>query len=131
MKSMSLSAYLWGIRLFTLFALFACLGIVLALDPEETGNVGVGLFFISLFALLTGTLTLLVTWSYRKALSDAGAAHHLSSAFRQALLLSLFILGIVFFQYMRILTWWDALLLFAAVLLLEFSLRRLLRQATE
>lgn len=126
MKSMSLSAYLWGIRLFTLFALFAYLGVVIALDPAETGGIGRGLFFFSLFALLTGILTLFVTWTYRKALGDTGAAHHLGSAFRQAFLLSSYALGIVFFQYAGILTWWDALLLLAAVLLIEFSLRRFL-----
>lgn len=126
MNSMSLSAYLWGIRLFTLFAFFASLGVVIALDPEEAGGVGRGLFFVSLFALLTGILTLFVTWTYRKALGDMSAAHHLGSAFRQAFLLSLYALGIVFFQYAGILVWWDALLLLAAVLLIEFSLRRFL-----
>lgn len=128
---MSLSAYLWGIRLFTLFAFFACLGVVIVIDPAETGGVGRGLFFISLFALLTGMLTLFVTWTYRKALGDAGAAHHLGVAFRQAFLLASYALGIVFFQYAGILTWWDALLLLAAVLLVEFSLRRLLGRKAE
>lgn len=124
---MSLSTYLWGIRLFTLFAFSAWLGVVILLDPRATGSMGVGLFFISLFTLLTGSLTLFITWIYRKALGDAGAAHHLSKAFRQAFLLALYALSIVFFQYGRILTWWDALLLFAAALLIEFSLRRFSR----
>lgn len=128
---MSLSAYLWGIRLFTLFALFAWLGVVIALDPEETGTVGLGLFFISLLALLTGFLTLGVTWAYRKAMGEAGAAHHLGGAFRQAFLLALCAAGIVFFQYAQILVWWDALLLLAAVLLVEFSSRRFLERADE
>lgn len=120
---MSLSTYLWGIRLFTLFAFSAWLGVVVMLDPRGTGSMVVGLFFISLFALLTGFLTLFVTWIYQKALGNAGAAHHLSGAFRQALLLALYALGIVFFQYGQILTWWDALLLLAAILLVEFSSR--------
>ncbi|MEK9151525.1 MAG: hypothetical protein AAB547_02745 [Patescibacteria group bacterium] len=125
---MSLTSYLWGIRLFTLFALSAWLGVIILIDPEETGGMGIGLFAISFFALLTGCLTLFVTWAYRKALGEAGAAHHLSGAFRQALLLSLYGLGIVFLQYARILTWWDALLFLAAILLIEFSFRRLLGQ---
>lgn len=128
---MLLSTYLWGIRLFTLFAFSAWLGVVALLDPEATGNMGVGLFFISLFALLTGVLTLFVMWIYRRALGDAGAAHHLSGAFRQAFLLALYALGIVFFQYGRILTWWDALLLLAAILLIEFSLRKLFQSKNE
>lgn len=122
---MSLSTYLWGIRLFTLFAFFAWLGVVVMLDPRDTGSMGAGLFFISLLAFLTGLLTLFVTWIYRKALGNVGAAHHLSGSFRQALLLALYASGIVFFQYARILTWWDALLLLAAILLVEFSFRNL------
>lgn len=121
---MSLSAYLWGIRLFTLLSFLAFLGVVIALDPEVAGGLGKGLFFISLFAFLTGILTLLVTWIYRKGLGDVGAAHNLGGAFRQAFLLALFALGIIFFRYAGILVWWDALLLLAAVLLAEFSLRR-------
>ncbi|OGI16206.1 MAG: hypothetical protein A3E38_02570 [Candidatus Moranbacteria bacterium RIFCSPHIGHO2_12_FULL_54_9] len=123
---MSLSAYLWGIRLFTLFALSAWLGVVILLDPDETGGMGRGLFFISLFAWLIGLFTLGMTWIYRKALGAAGAAHHLSGSFRQAFLLAVYATGLVFFQYARILLWWDALLLFAFVLLIEFSIRRLL-----
>ena len=122
---MSLSAYLWGIRLFTLLAFLAFLGVVIALDPEKVG--GRELFFVSLLALLSGILTLLVTGAYRRVLGDFGAVHHLAGAFRQALLLSVYAVGIVFFQYAKILTWWDALLLLAMVLLIEFSFRRFLQ----
>lgn len=121
---MSLRSYLWGIRLFTLLSFLAWLGIIIAVDPSAAGRVGMILFFVSLFALLLGCMTLLVTWIYRKALDDTSAAHHLGIAFRQAFLLAAFVLGIVFFQMEGILTWWDSLLLFAATLLLEFSLRQ-------
>lgn len=124
-ETMSLFAYLWGIRLFTLFALAAWIGVVMALDPDEAGSVGTVLFFISLFVLLIGVLTLGVTGMYRRALGDTGAAHHLGSAFRQAFLLACLGIGIVYFRYAGVLAWWSAAFLFAAVLLLELSLRRL------
>lgn len=120
---MSLSAYLWGIRLFTLLALCAWLGIVVAVDPGQGGRTGISLFFVSFFAMCLGFLTLGVTWAYRKALGETSAAHHLGSAFRQAFLLALYAAGISFFQFEKILTWWDSLLLLAAVLLAEFSFR--------
>lgn len=123
---MSLSAYLWGIRLFTLFAFFAFLGVVFGIDPEDTGKTGRALFFVSLSAWLIGGWTLFVTWTYRKVLGDESTAHHLGSAFRQAFLLAVYAVGIVFFQYAKILTWWDALLWLALVLLIEFSWRRFL-----
>lgn len=120
---MSFSVYLWGIRLFTFFALIAFLGVVIAIDPDTTAGVGRGLFFVSLLAVLVGISTLSVTWAYRRAFGDNRAVHYLSSTFRQALLLSGYVLGIVFFQYSGILTWWDALLLLAFILLIEFSIR--------
>lgn len=122
---MSLSAYLWGIRLFTLLSFCAWLGIVIAVDPSQSGKVGLVLFFSSLFAVLLGVMTLFVTWMYRLGLGIASAAHHLGGAFRQAFLLSLFFLGLVFFQMERVLLWWDALLLLVVILLFEFSFRRL------
>ncbi|MBP9728264.1 MAG: hypothetical protein KBD27_02700, partial [Candidatus Moranbacteria bacterium] len=89
---MSLYAYLWGIRLFLLLSLCAWIGIVLAVDPYQAGVVGTGLFFVSLFGTILGSMVLLVTWVYRKALGALGATHHLGRAFRQAFLLSLFLI---------------------------------------
>jgi len=128
---MSLSAYLWGIRLFTLLSLSAWLGIVFAVDPTQANATGIGLFFTSLFAFTLGCMTLFVTWIYRKALGETGTAHHLGTAFRQAFLLSLFCLLVIFFQFQRILTWWDSLLLLATILLIEFSFRKLSNQQSK
>lgn len=124
---MSFSAYLWGIRLLTLLASAAWIGIIVSIDPERGGSVGAALFFVSFFAMLLGVMTLSVIWAYRKALGDAGAAQYSGGAFRQALLLAVFVSGVAFLQYMRLLTWWDAALLFAAVLALEFTARRMFR----
>jgi uncharacterized membrane-anchored protein len=121
---MSLSVYLWGIRLFTLLSFSAWLGIVIAIDPSQAGTLGSSLFFSSLFAFLLGVMTLFMTWAYRQALGEVSAAHHLGGAFRQAFLLTTFFVGIAFFQKQQILTWWDALLLLAATLIIEFSIRR-------
>lgn len=122
---MSLNVYLWGIRLFLLLSLGAWVGIILAVDPSRAGTVGTLLFFMSLFGVLLGILTLFVTWVYRKGLGEMSAAHHLGSAFRQAFLLALFVLGLVFLQMKHLLTWWDSLLILAAVLLCEFTIRRI------
>lgn len=130
-KSMSLNVYLWGIRLFLLLSLGAWVGIIVSVDPYRAGMVGTLLFFSSLFGVLLGLLTLFVTWVYRKGLGEASAAHHLGSAFRQAFLLALFVLVVTFLQMERLLTWWDSLLVLAAVLLCEFTLRRLINHDNE
>jgi hypothetical protein len=122
--TMSLYAYLWGIRLFLLLALSAWVSIVMAVDPYQAGGMGKALFLVSLFGTILGTLVLCMTWMYRRALGVAGATHHLGGAFRQAFLLSLFLILMVFLHMERLLTWWDGLLLLAATLLIEFTIRR-------
>lgn len=122
---MSLSAYLWGIRLFTLLSFLAWWGIIVLVDPTQSGLTGMSLFFTSLFAFVLGVMTLLLTLLYRRVLGVVSATHHLGGAFRQAFLLSMCFVGLVFFQKEQMLTWWDALLLLAATLLIEFSLRKI------
>jgi len=116
---------MWGIRLFTVLSLSAWLGIVFAIDPRLAGVAGTGLFFISLFAFALGFMTLFVTWVYKKALGETSAAHHLGMAFRQAFLLALCVVLIIFFQFKHILTWWDSMFLLATILLIEFSFRKI------
>lgn len=121
---MSLSAYLWGIRLFLLLSTCAWVSIVIAVDPVRAGNVGLGLFLLSLFGVMLGSMVLSITWAYRRALGVGGATHHLGRAFRQALLLSLFGILMVFLYMEALLTWWGSLLLLAAMLLVEFTARQ-------
>ncbi|MBP7060754.1 MAG: hypothetical protein KBA91_02135 [Candidatus Moranbacteria bacterium] len=125
---MSLSVYLWGIRLFTLLAFSVWLGIVLTVDPVQSGSVGLVLFFTSLFAGMLGINILFVTWTYRLALGAAGTIHYLGSAFRQAFLLTFFVVGLILLQRIRVLLWWDALLLLAGVLIMEYSWRKIFVQ---
>jgi hypothetical protein len=122
--TMSLSAYLWGIRLFLLLSVCAWVSIVIAVDPSRAGKVGMGLFLLSLFGVILGIMVLSVTWVYRRALGVVGATHHLGGAFRQASFLSLFGIVMVFLHMEQLLTWWDSLLLLAVILLLEFTARR-------
>lgn len=121
---MSLGAYLWGIRLFLLLSLCAWAGIIVAVDPYQSGIVGLWLFYASLFGTVLGTMTLFTMWVYRRALGMASAAHHLGGAFRQAFLLSLLLVVGIFLQMEGWLTWWDALLLLSVILLIEFTARR-------
>jgi len=111
--------------------LLAWLGVVFFLDPSQTGFVGMIIFSLSLFSLLIGFFLLFVIWVYRKGLGDEVTTRYLMGAFRQAILLALYIMGIIFFQYQNILLWWDALLLFAGILLIEFSFRRFTKNKDE
>lgn len=122
---MSLTAYVWGIRLFTIASFFAWLGVVLLVDPLQAGAMGRGIFAVSFFIFLVGACTLFVTWAYRKGLGEREAVHHLGGAFRQAMLLAILLFGLLLLQYFQMFVWWVGLLFFAAVLLVEFSCRQL------
>lgn len=121
---MSLRAYLWGIRLFSLLALAACAGIVFSVDPNEAGVPGRVLLFLGMLAFLVGALNLFVIGTYRHMLGEARAAHHIASAARQGLILALFAWMLIVFRFLQMLTWWDAALLFAVALIVELTFRR-------
>ncbi|NCQ06161.1 MAG: hypothetical protein GW815_01205 [Candidatus Moranbacteria bacterium] len=122
---MSLSSYLFGIRFFTLLTVSAWMGIIFLFDPEEMGSTAVTLFFLVFFVAWVGIFLLLLISLYRKMSSDDTTVANLMGIIRQAILLSFFLTGMLLFQYMHILVWWDASLLFALILLLEFTFRYL------
>jgi len=55
-------------------------------------------------------------WARKTEIRNA----HLNTSLRQGILLSLMLVVGLAFQRLRILTWWDGLLLLAIILLLEF-----------
>lgn len=90
------------------------------LSPFRDGALSLGLFYASLLIALTGTLALvLYQWRmFRGKPEQAGA--YFTTALREGFLLSLMLGGTLIFQRLRVLTWWDAFLLLAIVVLLEF-----------
>ena len=55
-------------------------------------------------------------WAYKKQIYNV----HLNTSLRQGVLLSAMIIIGLGFQRLRVLTWWDGILLLAIVLLIEF-----------
>ena len=94
--------------------------ILVYVDPETTGVIGLTAFYVSLFFALIGTLTLagfyLRVWFSKNEILFA----HVGPAFRQAIFLSLVLVGSLVLQSFRLLTWWDGALFIASVALLEF-----------
>ena len=104
----------------TVFCWASWVMILIYVDPESTGVVGLAAFYVSLFFALIGTLTLLgfylrVWFSHNEILFA-----HVGPSFRQAIFLSLVLVGSLILQSFRLLTWWDGALFIAAVALLEF-----------
>jgi len=116
---MNSKRYLTGIAIVGLLGWLA-LGItLLRLDPFTSTALALPFFFIALFLALTGTLG--VIGFYLRVWFRHGEIYvsHISIALRQAILISLATSLAMVFQILRILTWWDGLLIVAAISLIE------------
>lgn len=116
---MTISLYLWGVRIITFFAFLVLVTIIFKIDPESSGWAGVVLFYVILFLTLAGTFILFLTWLRRKISHEKNDLSYLGISFRQGILLSILIVGLLILQSFRWLVWWDGLLFLAGIFLIE------------
>ena len=121
---MSISVYLAGLILAVLLA-SACLAAILVyFDPFSANWLIFTLFYLSLFIVATGLLTLIglaIRWFSQKRILPN---HQLEASFRQAILLSLILISALILQSQRILACWHLLVLVALVGLAEWRLAK-------
>jgi len=116
---MTLKSYIWGMRLVVLFSAIAWALVFNFVDPEKSGAAGKLLFYVVLFFILGGLFNLFLLWIRKKTLGVDGAALNVVLSFRQGMLLSIFVIGLLLLQSFRVLIWWDGMLLFAGIFLVE------------
>ncbi len=114
------NTYLIGIAIATFFGWASWLMVVYKLSPFSQPTLALSLFYSSLFLALAGSFALLFyalrTWANKREIYNV----HLNISLRQGILISAMIIVGLGFQRLRVLTWWDGLLLLAIVLLIEF-----------
>ena len=118
---MTLRQYLLLMAVGTALA-WSGVGLIIAtVDPTDTQPVVFGVFYACLWLALTGLLSL-VGFVFRVALlkKQLVVSRHVAVSFRQAVLLSLLVVVALFLQSRSLLTWWNALLIVAALTVLEF-----------
>ncbi len=93
--------------------------VLLKMSPFVSGNLALAFFYSSLILALTGAFSLLL-YALRWGFASEETAPHFGVTLREGFLLALMIAIALAFERLRVLTWWDALLLLAIVLLLEF-----------
>lgn len=116
---MTLRSYLWGLRFSTFFIFCAWLGVLFFTDPEELGVLAFVLFYVTFFFFVSGVSVLTLTWLWRRMAQDVVTTAELGVSFRQGLLIGLLVSLILLMQQFQILVWWDAILVTAAILLIE------------
>ena len=101
---------------------WSAVGLIIGtVDPTQTQSVVFGAFYASLFLALTGTLSI-IGFVLRVAFlrQQLVVSRHVAVSFRQAIMLALLIIVSLFLQSRSLLTWWNALLIVAAITMLEF-----------
>lgn len=117
---MTLRSYLWGMRISTLLSFLAWLLVVWQIDPIKAGVMGQLFFYVATLFFLSGLFILFFTWSRGKFSGGSEVAFaYVSVSFRQGILLALLAVIILFLQSLRVLTWWDGLLVVAGICLVE------------
>ena len=116
---MTLKSYIWGIRIITLISLVALGVVIYYVDPENSGLIGILLFYLVAFFVLSGIFNLILIFLRRKLLGSEMAVKNIDLSFRQGILLAVMIIAIMILQSYRMLIWWDALLVIAGVFLIE------------
>lgn len=117
---MGRSPYLLGIVIATVLAWISWVLVLSKLSPFKEGMMALGFFYSSLTVALAGTFALLLYFFRAWRTTEPIGYSELSTALRQGVLLGLMISIALIFQRLRVLTWWDALLLLVIVFLIEF-----------
>jgi hypothetical protein len=111
--------YLSGIALVAALGWAALIIVFYRLDPFTSTALALPFFFLALFLALTGTTAL--AGFYGRVWLRSGEIYydHLTISLRQGVLLASAVCFGLGFQILRVLTWWDAVLIVAAVSLIE------------
>jgi hypothetical protein len=112
--------YLIGVFVATALGWVSWVVVLNKMSPFLSGVLALVLFYSSLFLALTGTFALLNYYIRLAFNRPENFFHHLNTALRQGVLLSFMVCVGLVFQRLRVLTWWDALLLLAIVVLVEY-----------
>lgn len=112
------------LRLLALAALGVLGVFIFGVDPTTLTIAGRGAFFSALGLFVAALIALGLIALARRFLDERAAEAYASSAFRQGGLLGLYVTAVALAQFLGYLTWWLALLAFALVLLIEFTVRQ-------
>lgn len=117
---MNLSTYLTGIGISTTLCWIAWALTLINVDPYTSGMWGILSFFISLFFAMVGTLSFIGFYIRLWFTSNEYYYENITISFRQAILASLCLVGILGLQALKIFNLFNGILMVLSVVLLEF-----------
>lgn len=116
---MTLQSYLWGLRIGTVISFAAFCAVIFLTDPLDIGNTAFILFYLTFFLAVSGMSVLVLTWLWQRMAKDMLTLGEVGMAVRQGVLIGLLLTTLVGMQQMKLLLWWDALIVLGVVFLIE------------
>jgi hypothetical protein len=116
---MTLKSYILGMWIIAILSLVAFGAVVILVDPMASGTLGITLFYLVAFFAFSSIFNISLIFLRRKFIGAEMAAANVGLSFRQGILMTFMVLGILILQNLRMLVWWDALLVVAGVFLIE------------
>ncbi|MFZ5365598.1 MAG: hypothetical protein ACOZBH_05405 [Patescibacteria group bacterium] len=116
---MTLRKYLIILLICTTFCWLTFVAVLMYTNPGSTNWIGFSFLYLSLFVSLIGTFSIggiLFRWvSKKQSLQDK----QIDISSRQSIILSFFAVVSLFLQSLRLLTWWNLIILVAVISLVE------------
>lgn len=111
--------YIFIIFCINLFSLGYLIMILFNYNPYYADNFTITMFFISLFLFLSSILSLIGFYIRIKIYNNEVFYANFAPSLRQAILISLVIVGLMVLNSLKVLTLWDGLMFAFSILLLE------------
>ena len=118
---MSPNLYMIGVLLASLFSWSAWALVLTRTDPYAGGSTALTWFYVTLFLALTGTFTIIGFYLRVWLKHNALYYQNVNVSFRQGALFSFAVCGLLALQSLRVLNWWDGLLVIAIIVMVEFA----------
>ena len=112
--------YVISVLVASFLSWFSFAVVLYELSPFSQTLLSLSLFYSTLLVALSGSFSMIFYALRRWANKNEIHNRHLNASIRQGILVSLMLVIGLGFQRLRILTWWDSLLLLGIVLMIEF-----------
>ena len=118
---MSLKQLLIIVASATAICWLSCAMVLFEVDPLTSGWVGLLIFYLSLFFALLGSFFMIVFLTRKYLIKKTELEYRIvNSSLRQSFFFALIIIGALFLQSKRFLTWWNIIILIVAIGALEY-----------
>lgn len=116
---MTLRRYLYTMLATTLICWMAFFIVILRIDPNSAGSIGLLLFFFSLFFAIWGTFGIIGFGIRYLVKHEEAPFEHIGISLRQALWFAILVCLTLFLVSQELLIWWMSILLVLALSVLE------------